>query len=308
MVRLPLFFIGDVMIPNEMKSERRWVLWRRETRDGEPTKTPICAMSGKYAKSNDLSTWTSYKMAANSRVKHDGLGYVLGDGWVGVDMDGHIDDKCEFSPLALKVINVLKSYTELSPSGRGIHILCRGKLPDKGPYYRKNSKLGLEMYDWHRFFTVTGNVLVAKKPRRCSKSLLRVCREYMRRPKYPVVKIDPDVLRQTDIEGVLKRAEHDPKFRRLYYEGDTSAYAHYDKNGDYNEGRSEADMALISKLHFYTQGDTEQMIGLFRKSALAREKSMRDDYVLMMIERVSGGEVWQPRSQTLLDQLKGLQK
>jgi putative DNA primase/helicase len=52
------------------------------------------------------------------------------------------------------VIEGLDGYTELSPSGTGIHIIVRGELPGSG-----NRKGPLEMYDKKRFFTVTGHGL-----------------------------------------------------------------------------------------------------------------------------------------------------
>lgn len=48
-------------------------------------------------------------------------------------------------------MNELDSYTEVSPSGTGLHVLLEGSVPSGG--HRKN---GVEMYDGGRFFTMTG--------------------------------------------------------------------------------------------------------------------------------------------------------
>ena len=57
----------------------------------------------------------------------------------------------EIKPWARQIIIGLNSYTEVSPSGTGLHIFVRGHLPDKG------QKRGpIELYDRERYFTVTG--------------------------------------------------------------------------------------------------------------------------------------------------------
>lgn len=60
----------------------------------------------------------------------------------------------EVAVWAQQIIEGLDGYTELSPSGAGIHIIVRGELPGGG-----NRKGPLEMYDTKRFFTMTGHVL-----------------------------------------------------------------------------------------------------------------------------------------------------
>ena len=50
---------------------------------------PINALFGSYAKCNDKMTWTNFQLALNGCVKYncDGLGFMLGDGIFGVDLD-----------------------------------------------------------------------------------------------------------------------------------------------------------------------------------------------------------------------------
>jgi putative DNA primase/helicase len=55
--------------------------------------------------------------------------------------------------LLLRVIEGLDSYTELSPSGKGVHVIAKGQIPHGG---RRGA---VEMYCQDRFFTVTGHVL-----------------------------------------------------------------------------------------------------------------------------------------------------
>ena len=55
---------------------------------------------------------------------------------------------------ALEIVRRFDSYAEWSPSGTGIHIIGRGRLPGGG---RNDQEAGLEIYDRGRFFTVTGH-------------------------------------------------------------------------------------------------------------------------------------------------------
>lgn len=56
---------------------------------------------------------------------------------------------------AQMIVERLHSYTELSPSGSGLHIIVKAKLPAGG---RKANQI--EIYDCSRYFTFTGDHLV----------------------------------------------------------------------------------------------------------------------------------------------------
>src|SRR5256885_2194625 len=93
---IPLRVLPDA-IPQEMKNQCRWVVWRYEWRpsdDEKPgrwTKPPFIATApGSRAKSNDPATWRSFSdaLSAYEDGKADGIGFVTGDGWTGFDSDG----------------------------------------------------------------------------------------------------------------------------------------------------------------------------------------------------------------------------
>ncbi|NMB43924.1 MAG: DNA primase, partial [Clostridiales bacterium] len=119
---------------------------------------PKNPFTGGDAKSNDTSTWSDFHTAVNAVKKYnfDGIGIQLADGIFGIDLDGVVKDG-KFSKVALDIIHTMDSYTEYSPSGTGIHILCKGTIPPKD---RRNGNV--EMYSEGRFFTVTGKVLGSK--------------------------------------------------------------------------------------------------------------------------------------------------
>jgi primase-polymerase (primpol)-like protein len=73
----------------------------------------------------DPATWTDYRTAASAvaSVYYDGVGFVLGDGVVGIDLDDCRDPVTgEITPEAQEIVRRLHSYTEVSPSGTGLHI------------------------------------------------------------------------------------------------------------------------------------------------------------------------------------------
>jgi primase-polymerase (primpol)-like protein len=137
-------------IPAEMRAARRWVVHR--------AKVPFNPITGRHASSTDPATWGNYAQAyaALATGRYDGLGFVLGDGIAGVDLD-----KCRnpqtgaIEPWALAIIERLDSYTEVSPSGCGVHIFCR--VDPAWTCGRKSG--GIQIYTRSRYFTVTGQAV-----------------------------------------------------------------------------------------------------------------------------------------------------
>ncbi len=89
-----------------------------------------------------------------------GVGFVMSkdDDLVGVDLDNAITEDGMVKQWAWDIVRELGSYCELSPSGRGLHVWVRGKLPAGGSRIKVEDGL-LEVYDQARYFTVTGKHL-----------------------------------------------------------------------------------------------------------------------------------------------------
>ena len=86
-------------IPDKMKNAERWILWKIVNRNNHETKVPFQVKEPKAgAKSNDPNTWASFDDAINALNRYssefDGIGFMLGDGWCGLDID-HIEKDLE---------------------------------------------------------------------------------------------------------------------------------------------------------------------------------------------------------------------
>lgn len=255
--------------PPALLEKPNWCVWRYHERDGKLTKRPYHP-DGRCAKSNDASTWTTLE-ACSAASGFDGVGFMFDGTCFGVDLDHVIDPETgEVAPMVQDIVGRLNSYTEFSPSGTGLHILCLGKLPtDKG---RRSGPV--EVYGAGRFFTVTGRPFGEARPiRDASAAVAGIIRDYIDKASSSVG-AQPTVGSsstgtQLTAEQVIRNikscrsAEVRERFAALYERGDTSAYAGDD---------SAADMALCNVLAFWTGKDPELMDEIFRSSALYRPK------------------------------------
>ena len=162
-------------IPQELAERRQWVLWLYEERNGQRTKRPYQA-NGRPASHTDPSTWGEFARVVDTYLNNHvgrwkGIGFVLSadDPFAGIDLDHCIQpDTGLLEDWAADIVSRINSYTERSPSGTGLRILLRGKLPEglspKGGG-RKKTRVGpdgkgaIEVYDKLRFLTITGHSL-----------------------------------------------------------------------------------------------------------------------------------------------------
>jgi hypothetical protein len=150
-------------IPAELRERSQWVVWRYVLDGKKWTKVPFNAAGGP-AKSNDRETWGSfecatlaYQEAYGGNRAYDGIGYVFAadDPYCGADFD-HCFDEFEgeqvLRPDAAEWVERFNSYTELSVSGSGLHVIMKAQ-PSRN---FKNNDLGRELYDRTRYFIFTG--------------------------------------------------------------------------------------------------------------------------------------------------------
>jgi primase-polymerase (primpol)-like protein len=148
-------------IPDQLKQYDQWVLWKAKPIEDKWTKVPYDAKNGQKAKSNNPGTWndfnTVYYTYKNSNGKYDGIGFVPSenDPFTGVDLDHCRNAKTgTIDSWAMRIIDQLNSYTEISPSGTGVRIFIKAKLP---PGRRKGRRI--EVYDTKHYLTMTGHKL-----------------------------------------------------------------------------------------------------------------------------------------------------
>ncbi len=147
-------------VPTELRVLPQWVCWRREQRAGKQTKVPVDARSGALASSTDPSTWSRFDDAVNAVERHrcNGIGFVFSetDPYAGIDIDDCINQDNELGQVAQQIVEELDTYSEISPSGEGLHCILRGAVPSGA---RKQAVLDgqkVEVYSQGRFFCMSG--------------------------------------------------------------------------------------------------------------------------------------------------------
>jgi putative DNA primase/helicase len=145
-------------VPVELKEKDCWICWKAVPKgNGKIDKPPIDPQTGYVHDPLDPGIHVPFTEAveAAKRLNVSGIGFVFSkeDNFFGVDLDNCIQNG-SLRPEAARIVKSLDTYTEISPSGNGVKLFAKGRLP--GP--NKNTPL-IETYDHARFFTVTGNIL-----------------------------------------------------------------------------------------------------------------------------------------------------
>ena len=151
--------------PDSIKELKQWVLWRHVYYDDreKPPKKPF-QVNGFHAKTNNSKTWNSFNKILeayyNTDGFYDGIGFVFSDKdyVIGIDFDNCVKNGVINNEVQ-KWIDHFQSYTELSQSGKGIHILVKGKLPHNIKNQVTANGYNVEIYDKGRYFALTGDVI-----------------------------------------------------------------------------------------------------------------------------------------------------
>lgn len=289
--------------PAELRALPNWCVWRTESVGGRVTKIPYNPITGAKAKSNDASTWCAFESAA-PRVeagRYRGVGFMLSDSpYVCVDLDDCLDGG-EKEAWAHGIVAALGSYTEVSQSGRGLHIFGRANI-ERG---RRNERI--EVYPDKRFIAMTGNIYEGRREIHDIQAAL----DALMREQFPISAAMLQTVRKARESGSDSRADDSktpqtaaPKnlqpaavqaiararkkesaelFAKLFDEGDASGYA----------SDSEADLALMNMIAFATGGDPAVMEQVFSASALGRREKWkkRADYRAWTTEKARAGWV-----------------
>ena len=171
-------------IPQAMRERKQWLVWKfiRKAGANKPAKMPYYVSGhlrgwphgmpphapGTKAEPTDaqpqvdqgheldrqaLATFDEVYALMASTARWDGIGFAFlpGDGLIGIDVDHAIDpDTGEMAEQCRDIIERCASYTELSPSGTGVHVIVEGETKTF-----KDNDVGIEVFCGRQFFTVT---------------------------------------------------------------------------------------------------------------------------------------------------------
>jgi KaiC/GvpD/RAD55 family RecA-like ATPase len=247
-------------IPEPLKVCNDWVCYKRAASNRKIPKNP---KNGRNC-TGDYENWgVSYQQAVEAVKKYgfDGLGFVFkkGNGFCGIDLDDCITEG-GIVPKAKKVVDFCKSYTEVSVSGKGLHIIIEKNGHE--PFVKKDK--GIEIYTQDRFFALTGTPLLNAGEEDGHKYSLKLVdpREayavWSRRDSL-VGELFKEELTVGEMAALVRKMKSNPKFKKLW-------------NGDFQNygSQSEADLALCSIISYYTDGNKLRIDQIFRKSKLFR--------------------------------------
>lgn len=256
-------------IPAELKALPQWILWKSEKRNNKPTKVPY-QVNGEMAQANNRRTWSTFATAVKFYLEgdYDGIGFVFSrqDNYIGIDIDKCVVDG-KTNAFATEIIDTLDSYTEFSPSGNGIHIIIKGGLPQSVlGTGRKNTKHGLEIYSYGRYFSFTGYRENSNDVYDRTDELAEVFEQYFDdsdiQGRVNLAEFEKDEIKITNdvLWERMFRSKNGDEIRSLY-------------NGSLiNDDHSASDLALCNHLAFWTGKSSTRMDTMFRETGLMRDK------------------------------------
>lgn len=256
-------------IPPEAKNLPQWDCYKLEVVDSDKTKVPYSPATGQRASSTDAQTWTSFnaaQVAYQDLEIYDGICFFVTEeaGIVFIDLDKCIQDGI-IAAWAAEIVKRFDSYTEKSQSGKGLHILTKGKKPGKRCRTAKYPH-GVEIYDHARQCCLTGDIIEGHAIIEARQEALDgLYKEMFGDEQQKSTHVPPVHRAELQDDALLEKAMHAKNGREFEALWNGSIFGYY---GD----DSAADMALTNMLAFWTAGDALQMDRLFRQSKLMRPK------------------------------------
>ncbi len=290
-------------VPTEMKALPQWCVFKTYSEDGKKKKVNLDVATGKWAKVNDPTTWTTFDKAIEYARQNgcEGVTFVLTensgikcvdlDHCISKDVDGKLT---KISDAAQKIVASAKdTYAEKSTSGTGIHIFFKGDVgnlnnriaavPGSEPV--EGSKEDVEYYSTGKFISMTGNCYALDgkkdlstytpdsefaselKSRLGERKIQQQTAQSQRNIK------QSDRLSDDEVISMLRRSKSGSEFDRLWGGEDVC--------GDH----SKSDYRLVSMLAFGCSNDSDQVKRLFVQSGLYRAEK-GDKYVDRTVNKV----------------------
>ena len=268
-------------IPTIIKQHQNWVVWGVPGAPPKAPYNPATLLFGgmKFAKAGVKETWSDYRIAKEC-VRLGlayGIGYQFdGKGIYGIDLDNVRDENGTLTKEALEIVGKLNSYTEISPSGTGLHILVIA--PDAKITRHRKKDYFLEIYGKDRYFTITGDIYGNNKEIETRTAELQQIHDKYLLPEQS--RITENVIPQNITSSV-----EDNRFLDIGLKRDKVFNALW--LGERRHGNESADdIALMNKLAYWCNADVNAMIRAFlsspyhaQKDEAHRKKCLRSDYL-----------------------------
>lgn len=255
-------------VPAELAELKQWIIWERVVRRGKTSKIPLRPRDGHRASTTRVQDWGTLDDAILGCKIHgaDGIGFVFSkdDDYCGVDLDDCFVEG-DLHPAAAAIIESINSYTELSPSREGVHVIYSSSESRAGS--RSTGQWGgsLEVYGQGRYFTFTGVTLEGYELIRRSSWSPPLPHESEQR--------SPGQISRQALDKALQR---DATLRRLFYDGFSP---------DDWSSPSDADMTFVSRLVRAVGPNPIVIRGILKESALWRPKWDTSDYFARTLSR-----------------------
>lgn len=284
------------------------------SRPGKTFKYPIDIATGRKHDLTDRSAWRTHDQVSawiGERTDH-GCGFVFTeeDPFFFLDIDGQFQAGA-WTPLATGLVGRLPGVAvEVSQSHTGLHLIgqYRGARPVHGCKPAKHLGLPLELYTADRFVALTGLSTVGSAEHDATEALQAVIADYFPpslgaelqdgwwseepAPEWTGFADDEELLRVAMLSVSAASAfGGKATFADLWHaDADKLAATYPGDNGRAWDGNS-ADMALAQHLAFHTGKNAQRMLDLMQRSALAREKWERPDYLPRTIRKACSLQV-----------------
>ena len=155
-------------VPHALKTKRNWLMWRLVLKDGQkkPSKIPYYTNGrprpGTQGTDEDRAQMATFDEAMRclraSNGYYSGVGFApfADSGVVALDFDSCVNEQGVIDPRVESLCE--GTYTELSPSGRGLRAFFAGTLLSRKDDQAKHGPFAVEVYGHNGFVTVTGNL------------------------------------------------------------------------------------------------------------------------------------------------------
>lgn len=284
---------GGDSFPSQLKEFDQWLVTHDTPWNEERNKSPRYPSKGwnggnliSFAKAYRRSRWVD-----NAEIA---FCFTEDGPFIGFDLDD-VKRKGEFTEEALAIVEQLASYTEVSSSGDGLHVIAEGERVADRDHRADLSKGGhIEVYEMDRYFVLTGDIYEAYSTVEKRPTAVRAVQEghlpedtlrsFKQQQAGSNGQESGDKQTNTTPEQVRRTIEAYSQENVLrLWEGSNRGYP----------SSSEADLAFAAYLYFWCKGDRQLMDDCFRASDRMRPKwddvhsSDGDTYGEMTIAKAS---------------------